>query len=146
MDRHPSSGQLTHWEFRNSLLTEQSWSSTHLASKLRVVKPQRGAIMPGRMSRRSFMTIAGAAMTTISQSARGNSAPEDLPLGEASESPANGRIVDIHLHFDEKNPNFIRDLAKVAERINLVACLLTPYPYRAQVADAAKQYPKHIVP
>lgn len=102
--------------------------------------------MPGRMSRRGFMTMAGAAMTAISQSARGTSAPEELPLEEASASPANGRIVDIHVHFDEKNPNFIRDLARVAERINLVACLLTPYPYRAQVADAAKQYPKHIVP
>jgi hypothetical protein len=54
--------------------------------------------------------------------------------------------VDIHLHFDENNPNFIRDLVTLAGRINLTACLLTPYSHRVQVADAAKQYPKHIVP
>jgi uncharacterized protein len=62
-----------------------------------------------------------------------------------SASPVD-RIVDIHLHFDENNPNFIRDLVTLAQRINLTACLLTPYSRRAQVANAAKQYPKQIVP
>ena len=54
--------------------------------------------------------------------------------------------MDVHLHFDENNHNFIRDLVTLAGRINLTACLLTPYSHRVQVADAAKQYPKHIVP
>jgi predicted TIM-barrel fold metal-dependent hydrolase len=54
--------------------------------------------------------------------------------------------VDIHVHFDEKNPNFIRDFVAVAERINLTACLLTPYSHRVQVAEAAKQHPRQIVP
>jgi hypothetical protein len=34
----------------------------------------------------------------------------------------------------------------LAQRINLTACLLTPYPHRVQVAEAAKQYPTQIVP
>lgn len=56
------------------------------------------------------------------------------------------RIVDIHMHFDEKNPNFIADLIKLSERLNYTACLLTPYPDRQIVADAAKQYPGRIIP
>lgn len=56
------------------------------------------------------------------------------------------RIVDIHVHFDEKNPNYIADLVKVSERLNLTACLLTPYAHRQVVADAAKKYPTRIVP
>jgi hypothetical protein len=46
----------------------------------------------------------------------------------------------------QKNPNFIRDFVAVAERINLTACLLTPYSHRVQVAEAAKQLPRQIVP
>jgi predicted TIM-barrel fold metal-dependent hydrolase len=76
----------------------------------------------------------------------GKPAAEALRSDERSATPTNNRIVDIHIHFDEKNPNFIRDLITLAGRVNLTACLLTPYAYRAQVADAAKQYPKQIVP
>jgi hypothetical protein len=54
--------------------------------------------------------------------------------------------VNIRVHFDEKNPNFICELVSVAERINLTAYLLTPYSHRVQVAEAAKQHPKQIVP
>jgi hypothetical protein len=54
--------------------------------------------------------------------------------------------VDIHVHFDENHPNFIQNLLTLTERMNLTACLLTPYLHRVQVADAAKQYPKQIVP
>jgi len=61
-------------------------------------------------------------------------------------APSSDRIVDIHVHFDENSPNFLQNLVSLAERTNLTACLLTPYVHRAQVADAAKQYPKHIVP
>jgi hypothetical protein len=75
-------------------------------------------------------------------------AREGVPLHEnsATAASATDRIVDMHIHFDESNPNFIRDLVTLAQRINLTACLLTPYPHRLQVAEAAKQYPKQIVP
>jgi len=61
-------------------------------------------------------------------------------------APAPDRIVDIHVHFDEKNPQFIENLIKLADRLNLTACLLTPYADRQVVADAAKKYPDRIVP
>jgi uncharacterized protein len=100
--------------------------------------------MSARISRRRFLR---AAATTVPLSAVVDSATATLTIDKLSSKPSAGeRIVDIHVHFDENNPNFIRDLVSLAERINLTACLLTPYPHRAQVADAAKQYPKQIVP
>ncbi len=102
--------------------------------------------MSERISRRGFLKGAGAAATAIPLGPMGKPAAEALRSDERSATPANSRIVDIHVHFDEKNPNFIRDLITVAGRVNLTACLLSPYAYRAQVADAAKQYPKQIVP
>ena len=56
------------------------------------------------------------------------------------------RIVDIHVHFDDKNSNFVEDLLKVCNRLNLTACVLTPYNHRTIIADAAKRYPAQIVP
>jgi hypothetical protein len=56
------------------------------------------------------------------------------------------RIVDTHVHFDEKNPNFLGDLLKLSDRLNLTACVLTPFAYRKAVAEAAKQHPTQIVP
>ncbi|MBO0798457.1 MAG: amidohydrolase family protein [Blastocatellia bacterium] len=104
--------------------------------------------MSDGISRRSFLTAAGLATAAIPLSAAGNQAAEAFRLAEQSASLAasSDRIVDIHIHFEEKNPNFVRDLVSMAERINLTACLLTPYSHRQQVADAAKQYPKQIVP
>ena len=52
----------------------------------------------------------------------------------------------MHVHFDEKNPNFITDFLKVSERLNLTACMLTPFANRKVVADAAKQHPTQIIP
>jgi len=67
--------------------------------------------------------------------------------GGAAASPGTAdRIVDMHVHFDEKNPDFISDLLKLSERLNLTACLLTPFPDRKVVAEAAKQHPSQIVP
>ena len=57
-----------------------------------------------------------------------------------------GRIVDMHVHFDEKNPEFLDDLLKLANRMNLTACLLTPFAHRRVVVEAAKQHPRQIVP
>jgi len=102
--------------------------------------------MSDRISRRGFLKGAGAAATAIPLATMGTPAAEALRSNQRSDSSTNLRIVDIHIHFDEKNPDFIRDLVTLAERINLTACLLTPYAFRTQVADAAKQYPKQIVP
>ena len=101
--------------------------------------------MGGRISRRGFLRGAASA---IPLGAVVEPATERLLLDKLSSNVVtpSDRIVDIHLHFDENNPNFIRDLVTVAGRISLTACLLTPYSHRVQVADAAKQYPKHIVP
>jgi predicted TIM-barrel fold metal-dependent hydrolase len=57
-----------------------------------------------------------------------------------------GRIVDMHVHFDEKKPGFINDLLKLSDRLNLTACLLTPFASRKVVADMARQHPTQIIP
>jgi len=66
------------------------------------------------------------------------------------ETPASdktaGRIVDMHMHFDEKKPSFIDDLLKLSDRLNLTACVLTPFAYRKVVAEAAKQHSAQIIP
>jgi uncharacterized protein len=69
----------------------------------------------------------------------------DLSPGETADKPA-GRIIDMHVHFDEKKPAFLDDLLRLADRMNLTACLLTPFAHRRVVADAAKQHPRQIVP
>jgi predicted TIM-barrel fold metal-dependent hydrolase len=70
-----------------------------------------------------------------------------IGVGEETADPkAAGRIVDMHVHFDEKKPHFIDDLLKVSERLNLTACLLTPFANRRVVSEAAKQHPKQIIP
>lgn len=56
------------------------------------------------------------------------------------------RIVDIHVHFDPKNPNYIDDFLRVSDRLNLTACMLTPFANRQVVADAAKKHPTQIIP
>ena len=101
--------------------------------------------MGARISRRGFLS---SAVTAIPLSAAVEPLKGTFSLGKPSSGSAINadRIVDMHVHFDENNPNFIQDLLTLAERINLTACLLTPYYHRAQVADAAKQYPKQIVP
>jgi uncharacterized protein len=102
--------------------------------------------MSDRVSRRGFLKAASAVATSIPLKGISKPAGEALPSNVSSAASAKNRIVDMHVHFDEKNPNFIRDLITVADRLSLTACLLTPYAYRAQVAEATKQYPKQIVP
>ena len=65
---------------------------------------------------------------------------------KARVSGTGNRIVDIHVHFDAKNPNYIEDFIRVSDRLNLTACMLTPYANRKVVAEAAKKYPKQIIP
>lgn len=103
--------------------------------------------MGSRISRRGFLRAAGGAATVMRLRSVGEPASEEFSLDEHS-TPANDsdRIMDIHVHFEENNPNFIHDLLAVAERISLTACVLTPYSHRVEVAEAAKQFPKQIVP
>jgi predicted TIM-barrel fold metal-dependent hydrolase len=105
--------------------------------------------MQNPFSRREFLIAAGAtAAVSLSRDALATlPAPVVLP-GDLAPDPqkASDRIVDVHVHFDEKNPNFIGDLVKVAKRLNMTACVLTPYANRKVVADAAAQYPAQIVP
>ena len=104
--------------------------------------------MDAQISRRGFLRAAGGVATAIPLGSIGGTAREGAQIQDDSATAAGttSRIVDMHIHFDESNSNFIRDLVALAERINLTACLLTPYSHRVQVADAARQYRKHIVP
>jgi uncharacterized protein len=56
------------------------------------------------------------------------------------------RIIDVHVHFDDKNSHFLEDLLKICKRLNMTACVLTPYGNRTLIANAAKQYPGQIIP
>ena len=96
--------------------------------------------MHHRFSRREFL-IAGGMAAAVSVSRDALATPPAgvvLPdvLSNASDKGAH-RIVDMHVHFDEKNPNFIADLVKVSERLNMTACVLTPFPKRKLIAEAA---------
>ena len=63
--------------------------------------------MASRMSRRGFLRAAGGAATAIPLGSIGDRASEEFRLVEHSATAsASDRIVDIHVHFDEKNPKF----------------------------------------
>jgi len=66
---------------------------------------------------------------------------------EAKAAASTGsRIVDVHTHFDAKNPGYIDEFLKVSDQLNLTGCMLTPFENRKVVADAAKQHPAQIIP
>jgi hypothetical protein len=101
------------------------------------------------ISRRKFLNTAGmAAAVSIPWGILGAPAANAFLAGEgmpvSSKTP--DRIVDMHVHFDERNLNFIANLLQLSDRLNLTACVLTPYAYRKVVADAAKQHPTQIIP
>ena len=64
----------------------------------------------------------------------------------SSDSNRAGRIIDCHVHFDDKSSSFVEDLVKLCSRLNMTACVLTPYTSRNIVADAAQRHPAEIVP
>jgi len=97
-------------------------------------------------SRRQFLaTISAAGAVSVSSGAIAATAgtPPDPMVAYGEEAD---RIVDMHVHFDEKNPNFVDDLVKVTEPLNITACVLTPYVNRMVVSEAAKRHPARIVP
>jgi uncharacterized protein len=103
--------------------------------------------MTNRVSRRKFIETASAVVVAPGSAVLANKVSSSLPdSGQAPPASSPTRIVDLHVHFDEKKPNYISDFLKISERLNLTACLLTPYANRQVVADAAKQHPRQIIP
>ena len=98
---------------------------------------QRGAKIEKQLSRREFLGAAsGAAVRSSLGSLADLSRFGELAPGvTAADKPA-GRMIDMHVHFDEKKPGFLDDLLRLADRMNLTACLLTPFAHRRVVADA----------
>ena len=103
--------------------------------------------MPNRISRRKFL---GAASTVAVSSLPWKDSGANALAKSVDQQPAASqtadRIVDMHVHFDEANPNFVSDLLHVCGSLNLTACVLTPFSSRKVVADAARQHPGQIVP
>jgi uncharacterized protein len=99
-------------------------------------------------SRRDLLkaTTVAAAVNALRRSSALSFAASTLSQRMLADLKKTDRIVDIHVHFDDKNANFVEDLLKVCNRLNLTACVLTPYNHRTIIADAAKRYPAQIVP
>src|SRR5262249_41895102 len=96
------------------------------------------------VSRRKLLGNAGvvAALQGWSALFRGNLHNLHSFANAPSDSPAISEwIVDMHVYFDEKNPNFISDLLRLSDRLNLTACVLTSFANRKVVLDAVKQHP-----
>ena len=90
-------------------------------------------------------TAVGAAYVVPASSAL-SCVGSALTQGVSPDPNKADRIVDIHVHFDDKNSSFVEDLLTVCNRLNLTACVLTPHANRNIVADAAKRHPADIVP
>ena len=104
--------------------------------------------MSNQFSRRKFLGAAGVGVIPGFWQLSGvlRSGAEGLGEEKSAADKAGGRIVDIHVHFDETKPNYIDNFLKVSDRLNLTACMLTPFASRKVVAEAAKQHPTKIVP
>ena len=89
------------------------------------------------LSRRDFLATATAAVPVSMVASRAS---------QAASAPTKDRLVDVHHHFDEKNPKYIDDFLRVADKLNLTACMLTPFAHRKVVAEAARKYPAQIIP
>lgn len=101
--------------------------------------------MTSSLSRRSFLArvAAAAPLSVVQAQAQLNPFISNSPAQKASSSD---RIVDVHVHFDSKNPNFIDDFLKISDRLNLTGCILTPFEHRKVIAEAAKKHPGQIIP
>jgi predicted TIM-barrel fold metal-dependent hydrolase len=102
--------------------------------------------MTQQVSRRQF--LGGASVSAILSrlwTSPETRSPSAAALGQRQAS-SKTRIVDVHVHFDDQKANFIPDLLKLSDRLNLTACLLTPFANRNVVADLAKEHPRQIVP
>jgi predicted TIM-barrel fold metal-dependent hydrolase len=103
--------------------------------------------MPNRISRRKFLGAASTvAVSSLPWKGSGKNALANTTGQQPASSQRADRIVDMHVHFDEANPNFVSDLLKLCGSLNLTACVLTPFSSRKVVAEAARQRPNQIVP
>ncbi len=105
--------------------------------------------MNKQLSRRTFLdaavkTTAMTAACSLAGAPGANALLTDD--AKASASAASTRIVDIHTHFEPKNPGYLDEFLKVSEQLNLTGCMLTPFANRKVVAEAARQHPRQIVP
>ena len=105
--------------------------------------------MGGSVSRRKFLETASAASLVpwtwdFAKTFRSSEAVHGEQKPTANKEA--GRIVDIHVHFDAKKPNYMDDFLKLSDRLNLTACMLTPFANRKVVAEAAKQHPTKVIP
>jgi len=103
--------------------------------------------MTHRVSRRKFLGAMSAAVAL--PRAFNLSGGVASPAGRTAETTSgktSDHIVDAHVHFDEKNPNFLSDLLELSDHLNLTACVLTPFAHRKAVVETARQHPSQIVP
>jgi hypothetical protein len=101
--------------------------------------------MTDTLSRRDFLAAATA---SVPLGMVGSAAKPDVER-QTPAVPQTGpadRIVDVHVHFDEKIPTFLDDFLRVSDRLNLTACMLTPFAHRMVVAEAARKHPAQIIP
>jgi len=101
------------------------------------------------LSRRTFLDTTVKA-TAITAACAFTSAPKAGTLlsteAKAAVSKAGNRIVDIHTHFEPKNPGYIDEFLRMSDQLNLTGCMLTPFENRKVVAEAAKQHLTQIIP
>jgi predicted TIM-barrel fold metal-dependent hydrolase len=105
--------------------------------------------MNNQFTRRKFLnTTAKAVALSATCALAGTRDIYALPeaVEQTSETSAKPRIVDIHTHFDPDNPNYLDEFLKMAKELNLTGCMLTPFENRKVVAEAAKKFPREIVP
>jgi uncharacterized protein len=101
--------------------------------------------MKTTLSRRNFLAAATASVPLGMMGSQPAPAA-DRQTPAASQANTSDRIVDVHVHFDEKVPTFVDDFLRVSDRLNLTACLLTPFTSRKVVAEAARKHPAQIIP
>jgi uncharacterized protein len=98
-------------------------------------------------SRRDILKTTTAGIATVLPNPLSSLFSNDvLHKRLSTDSGEVGHIIDVHVHFDDKNSNFVEDLLKICKRLNMTACVLTPYSNRTLIANAAKQYPGQIIP
>lgn len=109
--------------------------------------------MKEKLSRRTLVSMFGMAAAfgtqlplygkSLNKVFKSDSTPF---MFESSVLPKMGRIVDMHVHYRHHEPGFIDNFLKLSDRLNITACMLTPFEHRKIVADAAKKYPRQIIP
>ena len=97
-------------------------------------------------SRRDFLATASAAVPLSVLGVQNAQASASVQASAPSTASASDRIVDVHLHFDEKIPTFLDDFLRVSDKLNLTACMLTAFPHRKVVAEAVRKHQSQIIP